>query len=187
MTALFTSTHSALAFAFNYSERQGMPNLLQRLADKDREPGKGLTGLDGAGQAGMIKREVSELPTLQRAVIVAKFARPKPCPHCQSLVDASERKEAIEALAQHVQGVLVGDLPNLVLRRQLVRKHFGDRIGMAELAKKCGVHQNTASNHGRKVKRVLAQLEREALQALDECLKSVVGSPEDIEDQPGPV
>lgn len=174
MDPLFSSTHAALSFAFNYSERQSAPSILGRLSDKPRDIGKGLSGLDGAAQAGMIRREVLQLDALQRAVVVCKFARPKECAHCRSLVDSNERIEAIEALTQHVQDTLQGDRPHLILRRWLVRKYFGERIGMAELAKKCGVHQNTASNHFRKVKAELDRIERQALRGLDESLKSIV-------------
>lgn len=185
--SLFTSTHSALAFAFNYSDRQGVPNLLQLLADRDRlqQPGRGLVGLDGAGQAGMILREVGHLPALQRAVIICKFSKPKPCAHCGSLVDTSERIQAIEALAQHTLTVLTGERPNLALRRGLVRRHFGDRIAMADLAKRCGVHQNTATNHGRKVSKEMQRLEHMALRELDGQLAGVVSSADD--DQPNAV
>jgi len=174
--SLFTSTHSALAFAFNHSERQGVPNLLQRMADRDREPGRGLVGLDGAAQAGMILREVFQLPALQRAVIICKFARPKPCGHCGTLVDTSERVQAIEALAQHTLSVLAAERPNLALRRALVRRHFGQKVSMQDLAKQCGVHQNTATNHWRKVQKLLKALEHEALRCLDDVLSSVVAT-----------
>lgn len=172
--ALFTSTHSALAFAFNYSERRGVPNLLQRLGDQHRDAGRGLAGLDGAGQAGMIRREVQQLSLLERAVVIAKFSRPKLCLHCNSLMDSSERAEALEALAQHALTALKDEIPNLPLRRGLVRKHFGDRIGMAELAKKCGVHQNTVTNHRRKIEKLLNQLERQAMSKLDEALVDIL-------------
>lgn len=183
--SLFTSTHSALAFAFNHTERQGVPNLLQRLADRDREPGRGLVGLDGAAQAGMILREVHQLSALQRAVIICKFSRPKPCGHCGTLVDTSERIQAVEALAQHTLSVLAAERPNLALRRGLVRRHFGQKIAMQDLAKQCGVHQNTASNHGRKVQKLLKALEHDALRLLDEKLSSVVSSSD--EDVSNPV
>lgn len=172
--SLFTSTHSALAFAFNYSERRGVPNLLQRLGDQHRDEGRGLSGLDGAGQAGMIRREVQQLTVLERSVVIAKFARPKLCLHCNSLVDSSERTEALEALAHYSLTALKGEIPNLALRRGLVRKHFGDRIGMAELAKKCGVHQNTATNHRRKIEKLLGQLEHQAMSKLDEALADIL-------------
>ncbi len=172
---IFNSVHAALTFAFSYQERQGRPNMLGSMSEKERpRSGRGLTGTDGAAQAGMIRREVEQLKPLQRAVIVAKFSRPVACPHCSSPADSQERKEAIEALAHHTLDVLKGERPNLALRRGLVRSQFGARIKMQDLAKECGVHQNTVTNHAKKVHDRLKELERAALMRLDETLAGIV-------------
>lgn len=53
---LFRTPQEALVFAFNYSmQQQGRP-LMDRLASPAARTGKGLSGNDGAGQAGMIRR-----------------------------------------------------------------------------------------------------------------------------------
>lgn len=53
---LFRTPQEALIFAFNYSvQQQGRP-LADRLASPAARTGKGLSGVDGAAQAGMIRR-----------------------------------------------------------------------------------------------------------------------------------
>jgi hypothetical protein len=55
-TILFRTPQAALVFAFNYSmQQQGRP-LADRLASPAARTGKGLSGVDGAAQAGMIRR-----------------------------------------------------------------------------------------------------------------------------------
>lgn len=177
---LFASTHSALAFAFSHSERGGRPNLLGRMSEKLRpRNGRGLAGLDGAAMAGMILRHVNEeLSDLQRAVIVGKFSRQTPCRNCGAFHDPQVRIEAIEALAQHTLTKMQLDRPNIALRRGLVRRQLGDKINMRDLAKTCGVHQNTATNHDKKVHEILRGLEREAMRRLDEGLRALVAQEE---------
>ncbi|POR52772.1 hypothetical protein B0G62_10469 [Paraburkholderia eburnea] len=53
---LFRTPQDALVFAFNYSMQRGDRPLVDRLAAPAARTGKGLSGNDGAGQAGMIRR-----------------------------------------------------------------------------------------------------------------------------------
>jgi hypothetical protein len=177
---LFNSTHAALAFAFSYSERNGRPNMLGSMSEKLRpRTGRGLVGLDGAAMAGMILRHVlADLSELQSAVIVGKFSRPTPCRSCGSFHDTTDRIEAVERLAQYTLTKMQLDRPNLALRRGLVRRYLGDRVKMRDLAQTCGVHQNTASNHDKKVQEILRGIEREAMRALDEGLRELVAQEE---------
>lgn len=173
---IFSSTHAALSFAFGYSERAGRPNMLGVLSSKELpRSGRGLGGIDGAAQSGMIRREIEDLKPLQRAVVICKFSHPSRCPHCHSFMDSNERKEAIEALAQHTLEVLKGERPNLALRRGIVRAQFGERVKFADLARTCGVSQNTVTNHSKKVREALSQLEKAAFARLDEALAPMVG------------
>jgi len=174
---LFRSVHSALAFAFGHQGLNGKATILGRLSSKELPgEGRGLSGLDGAAMAGMIQRHVFEdLGELQRSVVIAKFSAPSACPTCGNTHDTSQRVEAIEKLAHHTLAEMVRERPSLALRRALVRRYFGERIHMQDLAKRTGVHQNTATNQARKVHRILQKLEREAMHMLDESLCEIVG------------
>lgn len=176
---LFPSTHAALAFAFSHHERAGKPNLLGKLSSKTLiTEGRGLSGIDGAAQAGMILSEVFQLPEAQRSVIVCKFSRPSPCKCCGAPQDTTAKKESVELLAQLTLSEMQRERPNLNLRRALVRRHYGERRRLEELARSMGVHQNTIITHGKKVSQMLAKLEREAMHHLDGKYSSIVGQPE---------
>ncbi len=178
---LFASTYEALAFAFSYSEQSGRPNMLGSMSEKLRpRTGRGLVGLDGAATAGMILRHVrEELSDLQRAVIVGKFSRPTACRSCGTMHDNTERIEAIEVLAQYTLTKMQLDRPNLALRRGLVRRALGDHAKIKYLAQTCGVHQNTASNHDRKVQEIVRAIHGEAIRILDEGLRRLINAEEE--------
>lgn len=72
MSPLFKDAHEALTFAFNFSHQQYPRSPMFRAILQSRG-GRGLGGLDGAAQAGMIKQEVSLLKPLERAYIVARY------------------------------------------------------------------------------------------------------------------
>lgn len=81
---LFESAHGALVFAFNFSGQCYDRPMMNRLASPAVGSGKGLVGLDGAAQAGMIRAEVQTLGKLAEAIIIARIApRTVPC-HCRS-------------------------------------------------------------------------------------------------------
>lgn len=53
----FTRAHAALVFALNFASDCYDRPVMNRLADGPRAAGKGLAGLDGAAQAGMVRAE----------------------------------------------------------------------------------------------------------------------------------
>lgn len=59
---MFKSAHAALVFALNYSMQQYDRPLINRIAaGHTKESHKGLSGVDGAAQAGMIRAELARL------------------------------------------------------------------------------------------------------------------------------
>lgn len=158
---LFKTPQAALTFAFHYSmQQQGRP-LADRLASPAGRTGKGLSGVDGAGQAGMIRREMKELSLLERAALVARFApRSMPC-NCRNACCAGYRinpewDEAIRALEQGVLRELAGHVSHQRLRRKLVEEVFGVKIVLKDLAEACGVHPNTAAAHRKIIRKWLS-------------------------------
>ncbi len=126
--------------------------MAKRLRGEPSEPGMGLVGLDGAGQAGQIRRELSELPDLYHAVLIARAALPDiPCDCrrlCCSKHKANEEwRSAIawltEASAAHVSG-----FSNYQVRRAIIEKLFNKKCkNLTEISKRCDVHVNTVSTH----------------------------------------
>lgn len=156
-TILFRTPQAALVFAFNYSmQQQGRP-LADRLASPAPRTGKGLSGNDGAGQAGMIRAELKELTELELAILIARFApRSTPCtcknPCCSGYRVNQEWSDAIRVLEQAALTQLSGHVSNYRLRRRLVEKAVGVKVELKEIAKESGVSEKTVAAHWKIIK-----------------------------------
>lgn len=154
---LFSTPQDALVFAFNYSMQQQGRTLVDRLAAPTARTGKGLSGNDGAAQAGIVRRELEELPPLQRAVLTARFApRSSPCscggPCCSGHRPNREWTDAIRLLEQEAAKLLKGHKPSYLLRRRLVEKAVGVKVQINMLARECHVDEKTAAAQWKIVK-----------------------------------
>ena len=157
---LFESAHGALVFAFNFSGQCYDRPMMNRLASPAIGSGKGLVGLDGAAQAGMIRAEVQTMGKLAEAIIIARIApRSVPC-HCRSACCAGHRPnkewtDAISVLADYVRTTaLAGCTANGMLRREYVVRYFSrkdERVSLEVLAERHDVARNTISAHASKV------------------------------------
>lgn len=154
---MFRTPVDALIFAFNYSmQQQGRP-LSDRLSAPGGRTSKGLSGNDGAAQAGMIWRELQDVAPLERAVLIARYApRSLPCTCtnacCSGYRPNPEWNEAIRMLEQHALTLLAGRLSLYRLRRGLVEKAIGVKHQINDLAKKCEVDEKTAAAHWKIIK-----------------------------------
>lgn len=154
---LFRTPQEALVFAFNYSmQQQGRP-LADRLASPAARTGKGLSGNDGAGQAGMIRRELEQLSAIDRAVLIARYApRSMPCACgracCSHHMPNPEYAAAITDLTRLAQSLFSGRLSHYQLRRALVEKALGVKVTIKEIADKCEVAEKTADTHWRTIR-----------------------------------
>lgn len=157
---LFESAHGALVFAFNFSGQCYDRPMMNRLASPAIGSGKGLVGLDGAAQAGMIRAEVKTLGKLAESILIARIApRMTPCSCrsscCSGHKPNKEWTDAIAILADHVRTTaLAGCVSNGLLRREYVVRHFtrkDERISLEALAEKHEIHRDTASAHASKV------------------------------------
>lgn len=151
---LFRTPQDAMRYAFSYAMQQQDRPLADRLAAPSARTGKGLHGNDGAGQAGMIRRELAQLSDVDRAVLVALFApRSYPCACgsacCSRHTPNPEYSAAITLLTEKALSQLSGHLSNYQLRRGLVEKALGTKITIKALATKCEVTEKTADAHWR--------------------------------------
>lgn len=151
--ALFKSAADALRFAFHFSHQQYDRPLINRMADKHLGgDGKGLSGNDGAGQAGMIRRELSTLSNLHLAILTARFA-PQffPCscarPCCSGKAINFEWREATRAVAAHACESLQGGAGKFRLRHELVLRYYGTKDTLTDIADRCGIRRQAASDH----------------------------------------
>lgn len=173
---LFSSTHAALVFAFNFSHQAYDRPVMNRMADGPKRSGKGLVGLDGAGQAGMIRAAVDALGREEAMVITARFApRRDRCACrrdcCSGWVPGREWRAATDHLTEYVlRMALAGTVSHYRLRNGIVRRVFGDDVKLVEIAEAAGVNRDTVSDHAKRITKHLSGIEGRALKAIDEKL-----------------
>lgn len=175
---LFRSVKGALMFSLNYSHGQLKKPFLVQLMGGGRS-GRGLGGLDGAGQAGMIQVELDRLKTtVAKAVLVAKFSNPStPCACrsvcCRGWRESPEWAEAINWLTGHVLTLGLGTKGrNYRFRRALVSRYFGVKESFIKMSTECGVERDTAAEQYKKISEYLKQQVDEARGELDGLLKT---------------
>jgi len=160
---IFASSHNALLFAFNFSHQAYEPPLMNRLAWGPTEGiSKGLSGTDGAGQAGMILDLLRKLTYAQQFVLIVKFAPSTwPCQCrsqcCQGFKRNMDWEEAVNQLGLiAVTEVLTGSISNRQLRNAMIKKSFGfDGMPISDIAKRCGVSERTAAGQHAQIRRWL--------------------------------
>jgi hypothetical protein len=149
---IFESAHSAALFAHRFSTEQYGRSAMSRMMTGPTGTGKGLAGIDGAGQAGMIRRLVQGLGPLHEAIIVARFSpREMDCACgsacCSGKFNNLEWAAAVRKIGEFSITATPCAVSNLRLRCGVVAKHFGIPLNIGELADQCEVHRNTASKH----------------------------------------
>ncbi len=178
---LFKSAHSALTFAFHFSGQHYDRPAMNKLAAPTLGSGKGLVGLDGAGQAGMIRSRVHGLGVRMEAVLIARYApATMPCdcraPCCAGWKTNREWFDAVTELSDYVRDPLAGTAANGLMRRLYVERFFaakGKRQTIDEIAERGDINRQTAGQHYSKVNKVLQELESTAQQAIDNALRDV--------------
>lgn len=155
--ALFKSADEALTYAFRFSNHAYDRPMMNRMADGPHRSGKGLVGLDGSGQAGMIRAEIKSIGDFHLAIVTARYAPSNfPC-DCRSACCSGrttnwEWSEAIDLITR----VAIGQVgsSNHRLRRAIVVNAFlrrSEQQKIGELADYCNVHRDTASDHNAKI------------------------------------
>lgn len=158
MDIQFKSAFDAVRFALCYSSQQyGETLLAKRLRGELVGSGMGLVGLDGAGQAGLIRRQLWELPELHLSVIVARAApRDLPCSCgaacCAGRTPNIEWQAAIGWLTQ-ASAAYASGFSHYQVRRAIIERIFGVKRNLEDIARKCGANVKTVSNHNAAVRR----------------------------------
>ncbi|MBU9581357.1 DNA-binding protein [Burkholderia multivorans] len=156
----FKSAFDAVRFALAYSTQQyGETMMAKRLRGESAGSGMGLVGLDGAGQAGMIRAKVCALPELHRAVIIARAApRDLPCSCGKACCSGSqpnpEWRAAISWLTEASAAYCSG-FSHYRVRRAIIERVFGVKCSLSDVAEDCGAHVNTASKQNAAVRKWL--------------------------------
>ncbi|MDR6384950.1 DNA-binding protein [Paraburkholderia caribensis] len=159
-SVVFDSTEAALRFALRFVSQQHSSSELAGLRGPSRI-GKGLSGVDGAAQAGMIRAELDKLTPLQRALIVGRYALPdmvctcgRAC--CCGRMPNPEWSEAISLLARAMTPLFAGRSTYFRLRQRLIGNALlGARMTDSSLALGYGVHRQTVAEHAAKIETAL--------------------------------
>jgi uncharacterized protein YidB (DUF937 family) len=177
--ALFRSTHAALTFAFNATAATQGTSVIGRLMGGPAPEGRGLGGLNGVAQAGLIKAEILAMePRIRGQIIIARFAvRAVTCscrmPCCSGERENQEWQRAIGEISDIVlREALHGSIVSYLLRRAIVRRYFGQRISFTEAAERAGLDRHTASAHASRVIPYLRDHERMARYEIEGRLKA---------------
>ncbi len=184
--ALFDSAHAALVFAFNFAGEHYDRPMLTRMAYPSIGSSKGLAGLDGAAQSGMIRAEINALGNLAENVLTARFAPSYyPCA-CRSACCGGKKTNpewinAIAWLSNHMRSTaLFGTSADYRIRRTCVLRHFQakeNRKSLDQMADACGITRNTAGAYMSKEAKFIKVIESSAYSAISDKLQdlNVVG------------
>lgn len=162
---LFKSAHQALTFAFNFSASNYDAPVMNRMAQDPAPAGRGLGGLDGAAQAGMVMSRLNNLKKKHTAVLTARVA---PKWFEEVWQDARDKEKVVNnEWKMATSWLIIGvekyfDIGNIELTESIVLKYVGDKSTDEEIAKRSGVHRNTVQRNRRKVFAKLRKLEAEA-------------------------
>ena len=150
--ALFRSAYEALTFAFNYNGTNLKPLLL---GPPPKATGRGLGGLDGAAEAGNIRRIVHDLGHFFENFIIARFApRCTICSCrrrcCRGWYTNPEWWEAIIEITKDVQQVCFENRGEVRYRQQLVSRFFTpkeEKRTQKDIALEWRVSESTVKRH----------------------------------------
>ena len=171
---LFNSAASALTFALNYSSQSFQSSAVNRMAGTPRPTGRGLGGLDGAAQAGMVRAELAAIGILGESIIVAEMAhKTRPCeckaPCCSGEVTNAEWAASIGVLSNVLKELKICP-SHFIVRSNLLRRFFGVEISISEIAKQSGLSRDTITTYNAKLVSVLKAEKKRAWSALDQRL-----------------
>ncbi|MPW17893.1 hypothetical protein GCT13_13335 [Paraburkholderia sp. CNPSo 3157] len=176
---IFKCAQEAIVFACNYSSQQyamsAMGKILQRGAHGS---GRGLIGLDGAGQAGMVFAELQRIDYWQLTTLVTgKLARSERC-DCRRACCRGWRlnpvfEEAVNQLADYVALTLNPLPPVKEFRVAVIMKYFGEKVSPLETAKHLGIPKNAAERHITAIRKCVRELEKNGLTAFAERLDEI--------------
>lgn len=176
---IFSSVQEAVTFACNYSSQQyAMSPMAKLLQGPARGSGRGLVGLDGAGQASMVFAEIARLDYWQMvAVIASRATRSETCnclrPCCRGWRMTELFREAVSQLADQAARDSREVLPVKAFRIAVLGKYFGEKIHVLDEAEKLGIAEHPANRHATTIRKWVRELEKKGMTALNERLDEV--------------
>lgn len=168
---LFRNEHDALTFAFNYQSQQYPLSPMSKLGGiKALGAGKGLVSVDGAAQAGLLRKKLASLDPLFRHCLTARFS-PKydECPCCRGERALQEWTESIVAL-RYWSLTAVSGLSHGHVREAIIKNYFDKKTSITDAADRAKVPVRNVHNQRNKIHDRLKQIEAQALAAYREAI-----------------
>lgn len=158
---IFRSTYEALTFAFNFNGQNVVTATLGLPPAGGN--GRGLGGLDGAAEAGNIKRIVKLSGEFSENVAIARFMPKRiPCSCrrlcCQGWIPNLEWRGAIRHITREIQGVCFDGHADSEYRNRVVGRYFmkeAEREPFVSIAAVGGFSERTVKRHFEQVRQFL--------------------------------
>ncbi|MFJ2989969.1 hypothetical protein ACIPF8_19050 [Collimonas sp. NPDC087041] len=176
MTQLFSNSHEALVFAFNYSSQQYALSPMSKMMQLGAVgTGKGLVSIDGAAQSGFIRKQVESLSEVHKACIVARYSpRFEECPCCGNKDKAvQEYKEAIATLSQWAVSCFSG-LSTRVAREYIIRSYYEKGLSISRVAERTKIGKSTLYDYKSKIIERLKDVDHEAQVAVGDLVGTMI-------------
>lgn len=174
---IMKSATEAMVFALNFSDQQyALSPMAMFLKRGFAGSGRGLIGLDGAGQAGMIWAEITQLDYYQALSLIARCTQKKMRCRCDAPCCSGWRpnvlwREATSQLCDHALAAVSGHISNRQLRLASTEKVFGEKVTLEDIADTVGVSRTTAQRQHAKIKDFLRTLEHRGWETLTAALE----------------
>lgn len=160
---LFDSAYDALAFAYRFNAQQYAMTPMAKLMRWQIGSGKGLVGIDGAAQAGIILGLIDHLQEWEQAAICARFS-----------IDRKRLYWARNSLITPAMASLGTGIHNRRMVDALVQKHFGCRLKLKEVAEAYEVNKNTMTDYWRQIRKTLQEIEYRAMDKAERILRDAM-------------
>lgn len=184
--AIFDSSKSALIFAFTFAAgARPERDSVNKISTPSTGSGRGLGGMDGAAQAGMVLGELKRSGMLIEQVLTARLAMRAFICSCRSPCCSGSRpndtwREAVSYMSDHVYQLMQsthsgkrGMEDNYRLRKMMTGKYFGIEVDVKEIAKRAEVSERTAHQHRKAIYGHLHRIESNAWIEIEARLVSV--------------
>lgn len=156
---VFRNGRDAVTFALNYSGEQYARSTLALLAqDGAIGSGRGLSGFDGAATVALVKSKMERLSRCGQATLIARCASR----NSSGWLAAIEELGAALIESSNVHANLVS---------LYVRRHFGERMTMQQIADRIGVTRVTVHRQIAPAKEKIDRIEAESWAQFEDALR----------------
>jgi hypothetical protein len=184
----FRSSSAALRFYCDATPANYEMSTLADFVGPARPFGRGLGGLEGAGERGMIGSNLDTLPQLWRRILRARYTKPEiPCyclrPCCAEFrINPAWALEVVWIgatvmvdLAPKDERSVLRQKPTLredIVSRYFGRRYHGRKLSNKEMANRSKVSERSVSTFTHEISSMLRKEEKRAEEAIDDRLRT---------------